>query len=374
MKRLFICAILLLSCKASVDCEVVAGEPRITYDDQTLTSTFTKSNMGNFSDSIVKYVSYIKLEYSPESVVRYISDIKFTDELMVISDFHNEKQVFLFKTNGEFIRKISQKGHAQNEYMNPSDVTIDEANKIIYVLDGDMGRLLSFDYDGHFIQCQLLSIKFVSNMSLVNDSTVLFSRGCGDNDNKSKESYDLVKYNLKQDKVTNQFYKHNHRQIKDFPAGECFSEFGTNIYYWGGLDTKVVKVENDSLIVRYEIDGDFVKSPSELKSTTTDEYLMKDYARISNYIEFKNWHFAKVDTPTSPIITFANKSTNMRYWDISHIKGGDVVIFPNIMKMNDDMACSWVNIKDIRKLKMFNKTFDSIGECGNPVIVVYYLR
>lgn len=380
MKYLLVslCAVFFLFCNDIPNDDMVISESRIADRSSHIVNILFKNNVNDYSDSIIKSVRYIKLETKPESLLGYISDIKFVDDIIIVSDFHKEKQVYLYDKNGKFITEISRKGHASNEYYNLTDLTVDTKLKIIYILDGDQGILLLFDFKGDFIKNHKLPFMFSNNLISVNDSIMLFNCGFRSSEYNSEETYNLFKYNINTGKVVDKYFRYNYQQIKNFAKSECFSKTDSSVYYWAEMDTRALELGDDSLTVKYEICGEFTKYPANFKSMklskALEEATNKNYVQIGNYLEFKNWHFVRADSPVSSYLTFTNKSSNISYWDLSYIYGNKIKILPNIMKVNDTMACSWMDARNVGKLNMFDDEIGDVSEYDNPIIVVYELK
>ena len=95
---------------------------------------------------IFESIRPIMLQVTPQSLIGDIDKIETLEsgELIVL-DKRKAKGVYVFDSNGKFIRRIGLVGRGPQEYISPSDFTIDHARKQIYILDADMQKIVKFD-------------------------------------------------------------------------------------------------------------------------------------------------------------------------------------------------------------------------------------
>lgn len=94
---------------------------------------------------IVEDVREIKLELTDKSLLRRIRRVTWDAEHVIVLDLSG---VFLFDTNGKFIRCIGYKGQGPGEYLNIVDMTVDFKNRHIYI--ADTRKLLCYDFDNNY--------------------------------------------------------------------------------------------------------------------------------------------------------------------------------------------------------------------------------
>lgn len=111
------------------------------------------------TSTIFKNVTPIVLEAADEVLISGINSIQvYKDKLFVMDK--RSKALYVFDKYGKFIHKIGKIGQAPEEYVNPSDFTLDSDNKRIYVLDYDQQKINLYDID---------SGEHISNIKLEND-------------------------------------------------------------------------------------------------------------------------------------------------------------------------------------------------------------
>ena len=95
----------------------------------------------------------IALESDEECMVGQIQNLLVDDSLIFVHDgWHNN--VFVFNLDGGFLHKIGQKGHARNEYISVTYMSLDRESDRVCLWDEDSQKLLFFDYQGHFLNSE----------------------------------------------------------------------------------------------------------------------------------------------------------------------------------------------------------------------------
>jgi hypothetical protein len=96
---------------------------------------------------IADNVEYIELKTPEDVIITRIWDVKQIDDCLLIKARHD---VYLFHTNGQFIRQVGSHGQGPGEYLTCSDVEIDRKKREIIIADTE--KLLFYDLDGNFLR------------------------------------------------------------------------------------------------------------------------------------------------------------------------------------------------------------------------------
>ncbi len=99
---------------------------------------------------------FISLETTDEAIIGNISKLIFNDDNIFILDNSQAKKIFIFNTNGKFIRTIGKIGKGPGEYTNIEDFTIDKATGNIVIL-AYPSMVLIYNTEGAFIKQKKLS-------------------------------------------------------------------------------------------------------------------------------------------------------------------------------------------------------------------------
>jgi hypothetical protein len=109
-----------------------------------------------------KSIKYIPLETTKESLIRKIDKLIITDKYILVSDFFN---LFAFKADGKFSKKISRSGNSYDEYTNyVNEILYNEANNSFYLIT--QGKMLLFDSELNYYK--YINIDFESFCAVTN--------------------------------------------------------------------------------------------------------------------------------------------------------------------------------------------------------------
>ncbi|MDD3322728.1 MAG: 6-bladed beta-propeller [Paludibacter sp.] len=92
----------------------------------------------------------VPLETTSESLIKQIEKIYVIDSSIVIFD-NKQNEIFLFKSNGEFIRKFGSKGNGPGEHIMFNDVFYDYSSKLMYAQEGIKQFMYIYDISGKLI-------------------------------------------------------------------------------------------------------------------------------------------------------------------------------------------------------------------------------
>src|SRR5690606_17982625 len=125
-------------------------------------------------DSILDVVEYIPLETNDSAIIGRIDEIVLTNDLIIILDKTQTESIFLFNRTGEFIAKVNRKGKGPGEYMQPSDITVDEQLQELYLLNEFPSKVIVYDFEGNFIKEFSLPFRFLAFES-IGDNEFVFT-------------------------------------------------------------------------------------------------------------------------------------------------------------------------------------------------------
>jgi len=106
---------------------------------------------------LFKRAQTIILETSDNCLVGHIDDLQVFEENMYILDSRKAKSLFVFNSEGKFIRKIGSYGNGPGEYNSLKDFSFDSENKIIFILDHS-NRIHKYKSDGAFIETIVIEL------------------------------------------------------------------------------------------------------------------------------------------------------------------------------------------------------------------------
>lgn len=152
---------------------------------------------------LVNKVSYIGLETTEESLISEISKLSVGDSVIMVWD-KQKQAILLFNNLGNFISKIENSGKGPNEYIEISDVVLDENRKHIILLDPYSQRLQTYDYKGNIVKNQVVSDFMKSGLSFILfGDKIVFNRELNKIDEDYLGIFDLESLKFQQGIVIN---------------------------------------------------------------------------------------------------------------------------------------------------------------------------
>lgn len=94
-------------------------------------------------------VEYIPLETNDEFVNQgYVQAVG--EEFILVTNYRNNGDIFVYDRTGKAIRKINRKGQGGEEYISCISVTLDEENKEMFINDHFAKKIKVYDLEGNF--------------------------------------------------------------------------------------------------------------------------------------------------------------------------------------------------------------------------------
>ena len=127
-------------------------------------------------DSIIDNVSYLPLSTNDTVLISTISDIKIWKNIIYIADYKLGK-IFSFDSDGNIIGYIDAIGEGPEQYKRICGFDIDKKNDLLYLLDGDLGKIHVYDTSLNFCRIIKLPVSCVDHLVLYDDNRFYLERG-----------------------------------------------------------------------------------------------------------------------------------------------------------------------------------------------------
>jgi len=368
----------IVGCRSNNDDRsFVFTSQNIVTSDSLLTFTPPMKRGYLSFDSIVRSVRYLPLKTNDSTLIGRIDDIKILNDTIFIADYKTS-QILAYNMKGDDIGLIHAVGAGPKEYKRICGFDIDSKNRLIYLLDGDLGRIHVYNTLLEFQRVIQLPYLFVDHLSLFGENMFFLDFGFREYRKDSSESPNLVLYDFEKEKTVSEFFEFENDKmryrIQDHIA---FSSYDDKLYYWTTLGHTIYECGVHKLTQRIEYDlGDY-ETPSfiYLKGFNEAFSMMKEkgYAYIDRFYEFRDWYYARISRRTSAAHYFYNKQTKEGFLDVSLLKMNDVskVIYPNLFMLSDSVFCSNISPDQYLQIK---STDISINSDDNDVLVFYELK
>ncbi|MGM0635105.1 MAG: 6-bladed beta-propeller [Bacteroidota bacterium] len=278
---LFVLVIIVFACK----------EPA-SYNTIKINSTESSSGIND------RLLNEVEIEQYEGIFIEQIDDIKVSKNFIFILDKSNSA-LYQFRKNGKFVRKFDQFGEAPHEFLNLNDFDLDEKAKIIYLLSVDDRKLISYDFNGNFLNS--IRLDFQAFQLAVLDQKLLVFRGSFFDANNSN----IKIVDIETNKIVN--------ELSSFPDGI----FPINLDNITGslnktesvlvnepLTYDIYEVKNNELELKYKLDVPENEKWDQTKKYDFNDFFEKlsfnDYTYLSPVIlENDDWVFIKYNKKDS---------------------------------------------------------------------------
>ena len=227
--------------------------------------SFRYVNVNGFERTICKNGEGAKFDINKIIILKEIKQVhlgsiekvSIIDSLIVVKDKYG---VYLFNSNGKYLRQIGRKGLANNEYINLSTYYVDN-RKNINIVDGCSSKILTFRTDGTFLNSKKIKdglLMQVFDMEpLLSNQLFVCNKICDD----FNDIYGICTDNLNNFKMVDNtplktrnylmpigghpfsVYNNIIRYVK--PFGNCIYTYGSNKVW--EIKTKMKVLDDDNL-------------------------------------------------------------------------------------------------------------------------------
>lgn len=353
------------------------------------------NNVKSLSDKdIIDSVDIISLQ-GTDSWIQKIDKVVESDTLLYVMD-QKSKAVYVFSHTGQSLSKISNVGHAANEYIEIDDIFVDKQDGCINILCGLDKKILKYNAAGtKLLEVITLPMSFRRIVSY-DGGYVGFMGNCSE-DGKAFHNLWVMDKDFK---ILNSYVDINpnlegiyNSDIATFSEHEnnlyFFSDSGRDVYRLNGISSKPsllfmldcgeanphhLTAEDYSNWQRmFEISNKYVMNISDFRET--DNYIMFYYL-------YQGCYYLTVQN---------KKENNTQTYRLDTYCGDYLFEFGHVVDMTDDAIYTSVQAQSVyypwkggvesmdfekrypQQVKNIRKKFKNINPDGNPFIVKYYL-
>ena len=341
-------------------------------------------------DSLMDFVSFVKLETTEDNLIGAISQILFVNNKIIVVDFDVSKTITVYDESGKFLNKIGKLGQGPEEYAYLGHVILTPDKSTVVVVDMGSGNLKYFGLDGNFIK----SVKFpfwFSRCEFINDNIIAGHYSGGNMVQKNNVSYkpQLVITDLKGNILSSgfqSFYSKNFASTTFMPL----LKFDNEVIYCPPFSDTIYHVSEKGLCPLYHLN---IKraSPIIIDNNTTDnsweEYKennpffngeiieLKDVTMINISERYKNWsRFIIYSKKQDKIFSCTGTLSNpfFRIFSVPKARYKDDMI------VVDERASNIIANRNIfyqlGEKNIVDKLFKDLTEDSNPVLFFYKIK
>ena len=104
--------------------------------------------LSDFADEI----KMIPLEFSDDCILGQIDKVVMSDSCIFIMENENQKGIYVFDHIGKYLYRIGSHGQGPEEFVELSDFSLNEEERLIYLYDNARKKILVFSYEGGYIK------------------------------------------------------------------------------------------------------------------------------------------------------------------------------------------------------------------------------
>lgn len=224
--------------------------------------------------AVFESVDEIFLQTTPESLIYDVHKVILGDDIMVVADKWNRK-VLLFDYDGRFIGPVGAVGRGPGEYIQFTDVALDERSRRI-VLYADMNEaLMYYDLQGRFIESREHK-NLVRSIDFHDGSLFAVNAYIEDRNAPYVERIDA-------DGTASRIFEHSDNQrLNMYVLGRTLSNSADNILFTQRYDNNIYEVKDGKVRPKYHIDFGAADVQNVL-SEPSDEQLEQEL-RSGDYV------------------------------------------------------------------------------------------
>lgn len=380
MKYLYVLVfIVLCSCTKSTDRTKI-----ISFDIQNSIKEIKES--GIISDYRV-----LKLKSNDTcGIIGQIDKVILFEDKIYIADLSNSLAVYIYDTSGNYINKISRRGHSSTEYNQLSTMFIDYNKRTLNLLTRHPTKILSFDLNGKGTPTILKLDKNLTDIKLLNDLYVGYSG------NVSQEKNNNIWVFNKSGAFLDSYLEIPDGWESSISGrGNALSQNGDKLYYMSTMDYEIHQFNGiNSFDFHYKIDFGKYNWPENVKTYEQFHNTKKlDYVTEMVYFqEYDNyWLFNFMLNGQSLIGTYHKSSNTSEVYELTancdkyFIPFGDIKCIENkyIITAIDAIKMKTYyegknEYNDFTKqyptlIKRLRNEIGELSENGNPYLIIYNL-
>jgi hypothetical protein len=376
---------LLFSCKND--------EKSAPIDRSQLESIIIDVEKGKFLplDSIVENVGFVKLETADDCLIGSISQLLFTDSLIIIVDKDISKSIFVFNMDGKLKNKVAGIGNGPGEYIEASYVCLVPDKEQITIIDAPQSRVIFYTYDGKYVDMITKMpflydyFEYLKSGNIAYNTYSLFDPKLGKNkDNQlilTSPDNEVI-YGSFKDIYSDHFHYTKHHILRNFAQ---------NIYFSPIASDTIFEIRDTIVKAKYYIDLGKKKMPKISEDMTDDDFaaLLENHFYFNgDFIELKDFTYVNIMLPReypAAVYSHSKKKTFLSTGTGNHPLFN--FLFNNAPKARYKENCIVVDCQshlifsqkqELYQYSLYKEQLDSLymdlDEDSNPVLFFYHLN
>ena len=342
-------------------------------------------------DSLMDFVSFVKLETTGENLVGAISQILFVNNKIIVVDFDVSKTITVYDESGKYLNNIGKLGQGPGEYAYLGHVTLTPDKSMVVVVDMGSGYLKYFGLDGNFVKSKKTPFWF-SSCEFITDEIIAGNYDGGNTlygENNSQYKPQLIITNL-QGNVFHSGFKSYYNKKFTMSTMMPLRKFEDKVFYSPPFSDTIYHLTQKGIHPEYHLNMNRTK-PLIINADMTNEYYheytennpmfngeiieLKDVTMINISERYKNWsRFIIYSKKQDKIFSCTGTLSNpfFRIFSVPKARYKDDMI------VVDERASNIIANRNIfyqlGEKNIVDKLFKDLTEDSNPVLFFYKIK
>ena len=342
-------------------------------------------------DSLMDFVSFVKLETTGENLVGAISQILFVNNKIIVVDFDVSKTITVYDESGKYLNNIGKLGQGPGEYAYLGHVTLTPDKSMVVVVDMGSGYLKYFGLDGNFVKSKKTPFWF-SSCEFITDEIIAGNYDGGNTlygENNSQYKPQLIITNL-QGNVFHSGFKSYYNKKFTMSTMMPLRKFEDKVFYSPPFSDTIYHLTQKGIHPEYHLNMNRTK-PLIINADMTNEYYheytennpmfngeiieLKDATMINISERYKNWsRFIIYSKKQDKIFSCTGTLSNpfFRIFSVPKARYKDDMIVVN--KSASNIIANRNIFYQLGEKNIVDKLFKDLTEDSNPVLFFYKIK
>ena len=342
-------------------------------------------------DSLMDFVSFVKLETTGDNLIGAISQILFVNNKIIVVDFDVSKTITVYDESGKYLNNIGKLGQGPGEYAYLGHVTLTPDKSMVVVVDMGSGYLKYFGLDGNFVKSKKTPFWF-SSCEFITDEIIAGNYDGGNTlygENNSQYKPQLIITNL-QGNVFHSGFKSYYNKKFTMSTMMPLRKFEDKVFYSPPFSDTIYHLTQKGIHPEYHLNMNRTK-PLIINADMTNEYYheytennpmfngeiieLKDATMINISERYKNWsRFIIYSKKQDKIFSCTGTLSNpfFRIFSVPKARYKDDMI------VVDERASNIIANRNIfyqlGEKNIVDKLFKDLTEDSNPVLFFYKIK
>ncbi len=230
---------------------------------------------------------YIPLETNRNCLIGEINKVIIDDSLIFVMDNQFANSLYVFDINGRFISQIGNQGKGNNEYNRIIDFDINPIDNEIIIYDLNRRSLLFFNYQGEFLNHELLKEYCGMTFALLAKKSYAFYL----HEKIGNCDWQLIMY--KNGERLNKRLFPFANQVSPLLMPDYFSKNDSGIFFIPVNYDEIHRISSEGEIIKvfdFELQSIFDKKRNEPENKTQSTFLTNfESLKVNNKGQFISW-------------------------------------------------------------------------------------